>query len=113
MLIHDEKFQISLEIPWQFCPPVGSRGFISVKNKIARGFWPVNVFIGGGFLEIYKVILGGSSMEGKLGKYALRIRNDSRSMNGSEMLIIPAKLRPYLKKRRQHLEAARSLFTLN
>jgi len=52
-------------------------------------------------------------MEGKLGKYMLRIRNDSRNMNGSIMLIIPAKLRPYLTKRRQHLEAARSLFTLN
>ena len=52
-------------------------------------------------------------MEGKLGKYTLRIQNDSRNMNGSIMLNIPAKMRPYLTKRRQHLEGALSLFALN
>jgi len=52
-------------------------------------------------------------MEEKLGKYMLRIRNDSRNMNGSVMLNIPAKLRTYLTKRRQRLEGALSLFALN
>ena len=44
ILKHYVKFQIPLELPYEICPPVGSKGIISVRYQLPPFCWSVNVY---------------------------------------------------------------------